>query len=550
MRLSLLIETRAIARRRLSGLSAIITLAAAISAMLAIPMSDAWAIKPKPPQVLLVGTYNGIPGEFSDIQSAVNAAHPGDWILVGPGDYHERGDYTNAWSSEAGGGVYITTPGIHLRGMNRNTVVVDGTIPGAPQCSSNPSDQDPGPNGIGRNGVLVWKASGVSVENLTSCNFLDGSGGGGNEIWWNGGDDSGVVGLGAYFGQYLSATTTYYQDDAPSGQYGIFVSNSSGPGLIIHTYASNMADSSYYIGACPNCNATLNDAHAENSALGYSGTNSGGHLTITKSEFDNNKTGISTNSELGDSPSPQYGHCPAGQGGPNGNGLCTYFIGNYIHDNNNPNTPRTGSADLGPVGTGMVVAGGRFDSITRNRVEHNGSWGLLLVPFPDTGEVTELNNCAGGVIPQLTDPFPLNLLAQFGVTCFFDDFGNQVSRNSMRHNGFFGNDTNGDLGDISGLNDPGNCWFKNTDPNGLTTSPANLQVTNGQCGIPNQGASFLDPLTEQVICATGVFEPCSGLPGNPGYPQPTEVALIPLPKQKTMPNPCQSVPNNPWCPAR
>src|SRR2546421_9553338 len=43
------------------------------------------------PRVLRVGTYHGITGQYSTIQSAVNAAHPGDWILIGPGDYHERG---------------------------------------------------------------------------------------------------------------------------------------------------------------------------------------------------------------------------------------------------------------------------------------------------------------------------------------------------------------------------------------------------------------------------------------------------------------------------
>ena len=55
-------------------------------------------------------------------------------------------------------------------------------------------DQDFGPNGAegsGRNGVEVFKAEGVSVENLTACNFLEGRAEGGNEIWFNGGDGSG-----------------------------------------------------------------------------------------------------------------------------------------------------------------------------------------------------------------------------------------------------------------------------------------------------------------------------------------------------------------------
>lgn len=37
--------------------------------------------------VLRVGTYTGIPGQYTSIQAAVTAAKPGDWILVAPGDY-------------------------------------------------------------------------------------------------------------------------------------------------------------------------------------------------------------------------------------------------------------------------------------------------------------------------------------------------------------------------------------------------------------------------------------------------------------------------------
>src|SRR5262249_59694300 len=115
------------------------------------------------PRVLRVGTFNGIGGQFKTVQAAVDAARSGDWILVGPGDYHEHGTNTD--------GVLIATPGIHLRGMDRNGVIVDGTSASASRpCSSDARYQILG----GRNGIKVFKASGTSVENLTVCNFLTG----------------------------------------------------------------------------------------------------------------------------------------------------------------------------------------------------------------------------------------------------------------------------------------------------------------------------------------------------------------------------------------
>ena len=32
------------------------------------------------------------------------------------------------------------------------------------------------------------------VQNLTACNFLAGKGNAGNEVWWNGGDETGTIG--------------------------------------------------------------------------------------------------------------------------------------------------------------------------------------------------------------------------------------------------------------------------------------------------------------------------------------------------------------------
>ena len=61
----------------------------------------------------------------------------------------------------------------------------------------------------------------------------------------------------------------------------------------------------------------MNHAWAQYSALGYSGTNSGGTLVVKNSEFDHNKDGFDTNSQNNDdSPSPQDGALPERQDQP------------------------------------------------------------------------------------------------------------------------------------------------------------------------------------------------------------------------------------------
>ncbi|HWW67264.1 MAG TPA: hypothetical protein VNY83_04715, partial [Solirubrobacterales bacterium] len=152
-------------------------------------------------RVLRVGAFHGVRGQYRTIQTAVDAAKPGDWVLVGPGDYHERGDRVHAPGATPPAGVLIQKAHLHLRGMDRNEVVVDGTKPGSSRCSRKPGAQDFGVvqsgSPLGRNGIVAYKANGVSVENLTACNFLGAAGKNGNEIWWNGGDGSGKIGMGA-----------------------------------------------------------------------------------------------------------------------------------------------------------------------------------------------------------------------------------------------------------------------------------------------------------------------------------------------------------------
>src|SRR5207237_1164372 len=102
---------------------------------------------------------------------------------------------------------------------------------------------------------------------------------------------------------------------------------------------------------------------------------------------------------------------------------------------------------------------------------------------------------------------------------------NEVASNSLRNNGFFGNPTNSDLAAATMLHDPGNCFHDNTDPNGVTSDPPDIQnpAVMGTCGVPNAGDTTV--LAAELVCASSVFGTCPDVPGaggrqSPGGPGP------------------------------
>jgi hypothetical protein len=528
---------------------------------------------PAPPRVLYVGSYKGIttspPVTFPTIQAAVNAAKKGDTILVAPGDYHEAGDMganTPSPSDIASGwygGVDINTSNLTIRGMDRSTTIVDGTLASAgTSCSSAPADQNT-LGGLGRNGILVWKAANVHVDNLTVCNFLAGTGSAGNEVWWNGQAASkGPIGVRGYEGSYLTATSSYFANSdttvanacSSCALYGIFASNASN-GTLDQVYANNFSDSGLYIGACRrSCNASVSNAWMEYNALGYSGTNSGGQLVIQNSKFDANKDGIDTNTQLtGDPPPPQDGRCPGNAISPlTGTTSCWVFQNNLVAYNNNPNVPVQGSAGLGPTGTGMTISGGRFDTVRNNEFLGNGAWGILFAPYPSAAATSGTLTCrnTGGI--AAASPIPS------AIKCLYDAQGDSLKNNRFSGNGSFGNPTNADFGNLAVAGGQfQNCFSGNTlwDSTFTTALGAaksantDLSLNPSTCGPRAPKAGLLGSQTDitllvQAECDAGVLAGCAS-----GYPQPTSVTMKSVPATlPTMPNPCVGTPSNVWCP--
>jgi Right handed beta helix region len=430
-------------------------------------------------RVLIVTQRHVAYAHYMTIQTAVNAARPGDWILI------DRGDYV--------GSVVIRTPRLHLRGLNRNGVVVDGRHRAG-------------------NGITV-ESGGVWIENLTVRNFdrrtRDDSSDG-NEVWWEGaGPHSSRIGIHGWWGQYLTA-----YDTGLLGGYGLYASHAV-DGFFKHVYASGMNDSGVYVGGCRDCHAVVQDALVERNALGWSSTNAGGHLIVENSTFADNSDGVGPDSEPDDDlPPPQDGACDSGV---NRSSLptfsftqiahCTIFRDNLIEDNGNLSTPANADILGAPWGVGVLLAGDYGDLIENDTIRGNPTFGVLVLERPD--------------------PFPPT-----SSTVYFQSSGNRISGNRITGNatapGAYDIGLEGGVfGTQSSVN---NCFSGNTFG---TSSPANIEGTWGcqNTTTPNGGAALFDEIL------TLIGESAARHP----KPQPAP------PAQPAMPRPCQGVPRNPLC---
>ncbi len=188
-----------------------------------------------PPVAAATGVTRHVPKDYPTIQAAVDAADPGDLVLVEPGVYKEE--------------VTVTTPSLVIRGTDRNTVIIDGEF-------------------VRGNGIQVL-ADAVAIENMTARNARL------NGFYWSN--------LTGFRGSYLTAYN--------NGDYGIYAFGAY-DGVFEDSYASGSPDSGFYVGQCYPCRIVIRRVIAERNALGYSGTNSGGDMYVVSSIFRENRSGL------------------------------------------------------------------------------------------------------------------------------------------------------------------------------------------------------------------------------------------------------------------
>ena len=262
------------------------------------------------------------------IQAAVDRARAGDLVLVQPGVYHEA--------------VVIDRAGVSLRGVDRNTVVLDG-------------------QGELGNGILVM-ADGVSVENLTVHHYTV------NGVVFNGVGESGDE-------QQLTGFRIAYVTAYDNGLYGLYAFQAT-DGVIVDSYASGHQDSGIYVGQCGNpfrgdestgttpadpapCNVLVQRTTAELNAVGFEGTNAS-QVWVVESVFRNNRIGITPNSQSLERRPPATE---------------AVIVGNLVIDNDTADAPEQGS---GGFGLGIAVGSGVGNLILRNRVIGHDGIGITV----------------------------------------------------------------------------------------------------------------------------------------------------------------------------
>jgi plastocyanin len=371
-----------------------------------------------------------VPAAYPTIQKAVNAARRGDVVLVSPGVYREQ--------------VTVTTSDITIRGLDRNKTIVDGEF-------TRPM------------GFLVQDADNVVIENITARHATL------NNIYWTGSD--------GFRGSYL---TSYN-----SGDYGIY-SFKSQHGVFEDSYASGSRDSGFYIGQCKPCHQVIRRIKSTRSGLGYSGTNAGGDLVLTDSEwFDNYGGGITPNTLDSEENPPQAD---------------IVITNNYVHGNQNTSAPYKDPAFAAVYGMGIAVMGGDDDVVENNRVEDHKYFGIVVQPIPGLG--------------PSKDPIPVNPTGNLYRANDNTVKGNRVSGSGVADLA---------LGAPAGS---GNCFSGNT----FTTSlPAAIETVYS-CGGPGSSVGGGDAAVSAVVAQNVALAESGALAPGDWKTQPTP------PDQPNMPN--------------
>ena len=267
-------------------------------------------------------------GKYKTIQAAVKAARSGDTIKICDGTYKEAA---------------TTTQAVQIEGATKNRIKLVGNV------------KDPSKvviDAAGKlNGVIINAANDVTLQGMTAKNYF------GNGFF--------AVNVDGYVMDHLRA---FGGSKTGDNSYGLYAFNSIG-GTMTNDEAYYNTDAGFYIGQTPvqvkPKTTIVKNISSWGNILGWSGTNMR-YVTITKSQFFNNATGLVPNALVSELFPPEEDNVITDND--------IYWNNyNYLKGSAFPKvTPGTGGIPY-PIGVGILLFGGRRQTISKNRVF--GNWG-------------------------------------------------------------------------------------------------------------------------------------------------------------------------------
>ena len=226
-----------------------------------------------------------------------------------------------------------------------------------------------------------------------------------------------------FFFTNLNGYTMNHLIAKQTGVYGLYAFNTIG-GSMLNSEAYYVNDGAFYIGQTPPqakpIRSIVRNVSGWGSPLGFSATNMR-YVTITKSRFYNNALGIAPNALDSEKYPPAEDNVIIDN---------DIFWNNFnFHQGKPPFTPRTtGTAALAPVGTGILLLGGKGNRIENNRIYGNYLTGVAAVEAILVTKTPEARTLANNVVRG--NQFGLNGTDVNGVDIAYDGNG---TNNVLRH---------------------------------------------------------------------------------------------------------------------
>jgi plastocyanin len=303
---------------------------------------------------------------FKSIQKAVNKARAGDTVRVKNGTYREA---------------------VKVNGQRKRYLKLVGN-------RKDPSKVLLKARGSMQNGIFVNDADEVTVDGFKAVGYKS------NGFFF--------TNLNGYTMNHLIAERT--------GVYGLYAFNTIG-GTMMNSEAYYVNDGAFYIGQTPPqskpIRSVVKNVSGWGSPIGFSATNMR-YVTITKSRFYNNALGIVPNALDSEKYPPAEDNVIIDN---------DIFWNNFNFHKGKPPFPvrTTGTAALAPVGTGVLLLGGKGNRVENNRIFGNYLLGVGMIESILVTKTPEARTLANNVIRG--NAFGLNGTDINGVDVAYDGNG-------------------------------------------------------------------------------------------------------------------------------